>query len=59
MESPFRKNSFFTPTVKEIEYQESVREHALRAKEAPPREEKRVDIAAEVDRALDERDSRS
>lgn len=53
----FRKNSFFTPEVHEIEYQERVREHALRLDRERPKDD---NVDEQVDRkirdALDDRD---
>lgn len=56
----FRKNSFFTQTDKEVEYNESVRKHALRL-EKDHIQEKGLDVnqvSDIVQDVLDERDSR-
>lgn len=53
----FRRNSFFTPTENEVEYQEGVRRHALRIEK--PTQEKGINldqVAEVVQDALDERD---
>lgn len=55
----FRKNSFFTPTEKEVEYQEGVRKHALRLDKEKPDEKLSIDkIDDRIRAAIDDSDVR-